>query len=379
VDGILQQILLRGYVYMDNLSAARDVYELSLAPPTDPEPLEQVVLAGAFSQVELEAGELNSARVHAEAATAEATRLGGEGHFGSSEALRTLAALAYEQDHLDEAERLLERCVEIVGTGRPPFLLLTVLELSRVWNARGDREAALAELDRARAALPSDARSPLIGRVYAYRARLLAEDGKIAAAREAATQLPAGRRRSVVEARCDLADMNGRGARSRLERLASRSATPREALEYALLDARAGLEEPDAAQRPKLQRVLDLGRAAGFIRTLADEGHDLAAALAHELRHQPTDAYSDALAPVLEHAIAAAPARHVPLFAGVMLSERELTVLTHLATRLTTREIAAELYVSMNTFRTHTKSIYRKLGVDSRGTAVEAARTLGIL
>lgn len=44
-----------------------------------------------------------------------------------------------------------------------------------------------------------------------------------------------------------------------------------------------------------------------------------------------------------------------------MLSHRELTVLKYLATRLTTREIATELCVSMNTLRTHTRSIYRKL------------------
>ena len=67
------------------------------------------------------------------------------------------------------------------------------------------------------------------------------------------------------------------------------------------------------------------------------------------------------------------------LFGGLRLSERELTVLKYLSTRLATREIAAELFVSMNTFRTHTKSIYRKLGVDSRAAAVEAAREYGIL
>src|SRR4051812_21692151 len=142
--------------------------------------------------------------------------------------------------------------------------------------------------------LPTDARSPLIGRVDAYRAQLLAESGATAAAREVATQLPAGRRRSVVEIRCELADKNGQGGRSGLERLASRNATPREALEYALLDARVALEEAGSAPSGKLQRVLDLGRASGFIRTLADEGADLAAALAKELRHQPNDAYSDA-------------------------------------------------------------------------------------
>ena len=97
------------------------------------------------------------------------------------------------------------------------------------------------------------------------------------------------------------------------------------------------------------------------------------------MRHRPADAYGDKLAPILERAIAAAPARSIPLFAGVVLSERELTVLKYLATRLTTREIAAELYVSMNTLRTHTKSIYRKLGAESRAGAAEAARSAGIL
>ena len=50
-----------------------------------------------------------------------------------------------------------------------------------------------------------------------------------------------------------------------------------------------------------------------------------------------------------------------------------------LATSLTTREIASELFVSQNTLKTHLKSIYRKLGADSRRTAVAAARSYGVL
>jgi LuxR family maltose regulon positive regulatory protein len=53
------------------------------------------------------------------------------------------------------------------------------------------------------------------------------------------------------------------------------------------------------------------------------------------------------------------------------LSERELTVLRHLASDLSEREIAAELYLSFNTVHSHVKSIYRKLGVSSRAEAVE--------
>ena len=47
--------------------------------------------------------------------------------------------------------------------------------------------------------------------------------------------------------------------------------------------------------------------------------------------------------------------------------------------RASLREIAAALYVSLNTVKTHSKSIYRKLGVSTRAEAVERARELDLL
>ena len=61
------------------------------------------------------------------------------------------------------------------------------------------------------------------------------------------------------------------------------------------------------------------------------------------------------------------------------LSERELDVLRLLPTELTGPQIANELMVSLNTFRTHTKSIYSKLGVNSRRAAVRRASELSLL
>jgi LuxR family maltose regulon positive regulatory protein len=61
------------------------------------------------------------------------------------------------------------------------------------------------------------------------------------------------------------------------------------------------------------------------------------------------------------------------------LSERELEVLRLLATPRSQREIADQLYVSFNTARTHTRSIFRKLGVNSRADAVRRGRELGFL
>jgi LuxR family maltose regulon positive regulatory protein len=56
------------------------------------------------------------------------------------------------------------------------------------------------------------------------------------------------------------------------------------------------------------------------------------------------------------------------------LSQRELDVLRLLTSSLTQPEIAAALYVSTNTVKTHVKRIYQKLGVTSRHAAIERAR-----
>jgi LuxR family maltose regulon positive regulatory protein len=60
------------------------------------------------------------------------------------------------------------------------------------------------------------------------------------------------------------------------------------------------------------------------------------------------------------------------------LSDSELRVLRYLPTNLQAPEIAAELFVSVNTVRTHMRHIYAKLGVHRRAEAVERARELGL-
>lgn len=61
------------------------------------------------------------------------------------------------------------------------------------------------------------------------------------------------------------------------------------------------------------------------------------------------------------------------------LSQRERAVLRLLAGGLPEREIGRELYLSFNTIHSHTKAIYRKLGVSSRSDALGRAKVLGIL
>jgi LuxR family maltose regulon positive regulatory protein len=61
------------------------------------------------------------------------------------------------------------------------------------------------------------------------------------------------------------------------------------------------------------------------------------------------------------------------------LTERELEVLQLIANGLTNQDIASKLYLSLNTVKAHTRSIYGKLVVKSRTQAIVRARALGLI
>ena len=61
------------------------------------------------------------------------------------------------------------------------------------------------------------------------------------------------------------------------------------------------------------------------------------------------------------------------------LSQAEARVLRFLQTSLSAPEIARELYVSVNTIRTHMRHLYDKLGAHRRLEAIDRARALGLL
>jgi LuxR family maltose regulon positive regulatory protein len=61
------------------------------------------------------------------------------------------------------------------------------------------------------------------------------------------------------------------------------------------------------------------------------------------------------------------------------LSDGEVRVLRLLASDLTQREIGAELYLSLNTIKSHARSIFRKLGASSREQAVARAHELKLI
>lgn len=127
-----------------------------------------------------------------------------------------------------------------------------------------------------------------------------------------------------------------------------------------------------------LSAALTDGVPAGYCRLFLDEGQPMAELLEHLARSAAPDVRTHA-----EHLLAAVRRPSAPAPAARAsedeLSDRERQVLRLLATELSGPEIAGELFVSVNTLRTHTKHIFSKLDVNTRRAAVRRAGDLGLL
>jgi LuxR family transcriptional regulator, maltose regulon positive regulatory protein len=98
----------------------------------------------------------------------------------------------------------------------------------------------------------------------------------------------------------------------------------------------------------------------------------------HARRHT---AHADLISEILElrAELEGTAARQASESLSEPLTESETRVLRLLATDLSKQEIGNELYVSVNTVKTHVKHLYAKLDVRARRQAVERARALGLL
>jgi LuxR family maltose regulon positive regulatory protein len=153
---------------------------------------------------------------------------------------------------------------------------------------------------------------------------------------------------------------------------------PRWEIQALLLKARVddALGDTGASSRA-LERALELAERDGLLLPfLLHPAPDL---LKRQSRLRTTHAslISEILNLLSGHAPAARPEDAEPL--QEPLSESELRVLRYLPTNLRSPEIASELFVSLNTIRTHLRNVYAKLGVHSRTDAVKRARELGLL
>ncbi|MGO9872897.1 MAG: LuxR C-terminal-related transcriptional regulator [Acidimicrobiia bacterium] len=113
----------------------------------------------------------------------------------------------------------------------------------------------------------------------------------------------------------------------------------------------------------------------GMVRVFLDSGTDVLRLLRSLYRQDPTPFLRE----IVDRKIAVPPAQSRVSGIVEQLSDREIIVLRYLPSRLSNSEIARNLYVSVNTLKTHLKHIYRKLDVANRSEAIEKAESLRLL
>ena len=357
-------------------------------------PVVAIGATGHLALLEAVRGRLGRATELGLLATEQARRVDWSASPQLAGAHLALAVAAYHRDDLPAATAALDRATRTALAGdRPLRLAAAVLG---AWVAagtdRGDAAAALGRLDGAVAATGGRPPRLLAAAARAARAKLLAATGDEDAAlaeldRTDASPAPV---EALVLARLQVATGDPAAAgRTLAPLLADEPGQPAPELPLAiaahLTDALANQELADhAAAARAMRRALDLAVPEDYRRVFVEGGAPVRVLLADHLHRDTT--HHLLVGSLLERlrteaGRAASPAGRSaaagPLV--VPLSEREQVVLRYLSSRLSAGEIAEELYVSLNTVKTHIKSIYRKLDTNRRWDAVKRARQLQLL
>ncbi len=131
-----------------------------------------------------------------------------------------------------------------------------------------------------------------------------------------------------------------------------------------------------------LKSALTLAEPEGYVRIFVDEGEAMRLLIEKisRTRDHPLSNYVDKLLAAFTQSATAPKSTFIHQKSELIepLSERELEVLKLLRTDLSGPEIADQLTVSPNTFRTHTRNIFNKLGVNSRRAAIRRAEELDL-
>ena len=301
-----------------------------------------------------------------------------------------------ERNELDAAKHCLRISHELgEHNGLPQNRYRSRVAMARVSEAEGDLDAALDLLDDAERTYVADF-APEVRPVSALKARLWVRQGRVDEAFAWAQQrglsvddvlsyrrefehLTLARMliaRSVAEgSEHDLAAANG--LLDRLVGAAEEGGRSGSVLDVLVLQTLAAqLPGETSLALVPLQRAMTLASSEGYVRVFLDEGPAMTTLLRASAARGVMPDYAGRL-------LGAAPVqltssiRPRPLVEP--LSERERDVLRLLATDLAGPDIARELVISLSTVRTHTRSIYAKLGVTGRRAAVRRAGDLNLL
>ena len=323
-------------------------------------------------------GELTRAEQLARTVSDAADELG----LGAHEPGRTFAHLALvevhlERHHHDIAASILHQLTQAGDAGHRPMLRsLITLDQAKLARMLGDEIGAEALLGQARRCYTEP--DAAVRQMFGEEAVAQALRFDPSAAAPLIAELDQDRVGThVLRVRLALVDHDDHAATALLADLPP-PATRHARVERGVLGALSVLGRDVERANSHLREALGAGQPERLIRTIVDQAPGV-----HHLLMSCTPAAGQRR--YVEDLLAATrrilpPARSDVVSSLVEpLSPREVNVLRYLCSQLTYREIAAALYVSVNTLKSHVRSIFRKLAVTSRADAVNIGRCQGLL
>jgi LuxR family transcriptional regulator, maltose regulon positive regulatory protein len=334
--------------------------------------------AGRLALVEALRGRLSRAVTLAGRATLET----GADQSLDAPALVALAFVHLQRNELREARGLLKQADAALGRC-PDKLLSTAAYLIAAGGALAEGRAATAVDIVARARSGGPLPTWLDQQLSIVESRAWTAAGDFRAALAAAERAGSSPEAAVTLAQTRAAAGNCDDIpRLLAPMLAADSQLPNPArLQALLLDARLSFAADDAAHgRRSLESALRIAEREQLGLPLAMERGWLGPVL----RRDPelADAHRTLLTLALGHQQLPAPVTagdQAPVLVVEPLTERELEVLVHVSDMLNTAEVADEMYISVNTVKTHLRNIYRKLATSHRNEAVRRARQLELI
>ena len=300
-----------------------------------------------------------------------------------------LARIAYEWNDLDAAQAYGQQCLHLTQQMEnvDTFASYGVF-LARLMLAQGDVPGAVVVLEEAEAFVHRhkfEFRMPTVAEAQVL---TLLRQGDLAAAATLAQQydLPLSQARVYLaqgDPSAALAvleplrqQMDEKGWRDEQLKIMILQAVAHYAAAAQAVDEHADDEKEQAVQQ--LANALTLAEPEGYIRIFVDEGLPMAHLLSEATARGIMPGYVRKLLAVFE--VEKTPSVSLPSQAlADPLSKRELEVLTLIAAGFRNKEIAEQLFITLNTVLYHIKNIYGKLGVNKRTLAIIKARELSLL
>jgi LuxR family maltose regulon positive regulatory protein len=253
--------------------------------------------------------------------------------------------------------------VELETDGRSPYYAIAQLSLGHCAYISGELDRAAVLLARS----SQNAAAPTMIKVLALSLQALVQ---------AELDYP-DRSRELAEVAVEIVDNNGMHDLHQTS-LAFTALGQTQAAEGRFTDAMASLEHGLALRRrnPALSPWLTIHHLLVMARVASDAGQPLLGQQLLLEAAQHMDPFQGGMRQMRARLAAVQRDMHSRLADGNgdALTRRELDVLRLLRGSLTLSEIAAELYLSPNTVKTHTKAVYRKLGARSRTDAIRIGR-----